>query len=187
MAQQLDDAARAFRRERYREARQYLRAILEEAPGNTAARELLGLTYYRLGSWKDAARELETYRHATGLTDQHPVLADCYRALGRFADVATLWEELRAASPGAPLVAEGRIVAAGALADQGRMQDALTLLEKGRWRVRIPREHHLRMAYALADLQERAGDVALARQLFGWIQDQDRDFADVGERIRSLR
>lgn len=147
----------------------------------------MGLTYYRLGRWKEAARELEAFRLATGSTDQHPVLADCNRALKRWDAAEALWDELREASPSAALVAEGRIVQAGSLADRNRLADAITLLDKGRWRVRSPRDHHLRMAYALADLYERSGDVALARQLFGWVAQADRDFSDVEERLRSLR
>lgn len=183
----LKDASRAFRRERYAEARQILRAIIAEAPGSSSARELLGLTYYRLGRWKEAARELEAFRSATGSTEQHPVLADCYRAQRMWSECEALWDELRAASPGAALVAEGRIVQAGSLADRGRLADAIALLDKGRWRVNNPREHHLRMAYVLADLYERSGDVALARQLFGWVAAADPDFADVHDRRRSLR
>ncbi len=127
----------------------------------------------------------------TGSTEQHPVLADCYRALKRPAMVAELWEELRQASPSAELVTEGRIVAAGSLADQGKVQEAIDLLsddKKGKWRLpRQPREHHLRRAYALADLFERAGDVARARDLFERIQRADARFGDVGRRLKALK
>jgi hypothetical protein len=107
--------------------------------------------------------------------------------MGRFGQVETLWDELRSASPGADLVAEGRIVAAGALADQGRLADAIRLLESGRKKVAKPHERHLRMAYALADLYERAGDVPGARSQFGWLRSQDPDFADVEDRLANLR
>ena len=148
---------------------------------------MLGLTYYREGQWKEAIRELEAFRELTGSTEQNPVLADCYRAKGEFAKVEALWDELREDSPGADLVAEGRIVAAGALADQGRFTDAIRLLESGRKKVTKPQERHLRMAYALADLYERAGDVPGARTQFGWVRSQDPDFADVADRLASLR
>ena len=90
------------------------------------------------------------------------MLADCYRALGRHAKVAELWEELRAASPSAALVAEGRIVAAGSLADQGRLEDAIRLLSAAKMPTKRPKEHHLRVTYALADLL-RAGRRRAAR------------------------
>lgn len=183
----LKEASRSFKRERYAEARKILRALARETPGVSEVRELLGLTYYREGQWKEAIRELEAFRELTGSTEQNPVLADCYRAKGEFAKVEALWDELREDSPGADLVAEGRIVAAGALADQGRFTDAIRLLESGRKKVTKPQERHLRMAYALADLYERAGDVPGARTQFGWVRSQDPEFADVADRLASLR
>jgi tetratricopeptide (TPR) repeat protein len=183
----LREASESFRRERFEEARRILRPLAEKAPSASSVRELYGLTLYRLGRWGQAARELEAYRTQTGSTDQHPVLADCYRALGRYADVEQLWDELRAASPGAELVAEGRIVAAGALADQGRLDAAIRLLEGGSRPARKPRLHHLRMAYALADLYERAGDLPRARELFTRVAASDPAFFDVDARLRALR
>ena len=182
----MKDAARAFKRERFPEARKILRGLADEAPTSANVRELLGLTWYREGRWKEAAKELETFRGLTGSTEQHPVLADCYRAQKQWAKVERLWEELREDSPGADLVAEGRIVMAGALADQGRFTEAVRTLEAGRRKVKHPGERHFRMAYALADIHERAGDVPRARELFSWIQMIDPLFADVTARIRAL-
>ena len=185
--QRLEEAIEAFRRERFEEARRILRPLAEQAPGATSVRELFGLTLYRLGRWAEARRELEAFRVQSGSTEQHPVLADCYRALGQYAEVEELWDELRAASPSAELVAEGRIVAAGALADQGRLDEAIRLLEAGAKPTRRPKLHHLRMAYALADLYERAGDAPRARELFGRVAEADPDFVDVQARLRALR
>ncbi len=183
----LKDASDAFRRERYEDARRILRPLAEQAPGASSVRELYGLTLYRLGRWAQAKRQLEAFRTQTNSTEQHPVLADCSRALGHYAEVEELWEELRAASPSAELVAEGRIVAAGALADQGRLDDAISLLEGAAKPTKRPMLHHLRMAYALADLYERAGDLPKARELFGRVAASDEDFVDVQARLRALR
>jgi tetratricopeptide (TPR) repeat protein len=183
----LEDASDAFRRERYEDARRILRPLAEQAPGASSVRELYGLTLYRLGRWAQAQRELEAFRTQTNSTEQHPVLADCSRALGRYAEVEELWEELREASPSAELVAEGRIGAAGALADQGRLDDAIALLEAAAKPTKRPMLHHLRMAYALADLYERAGDLPRARELFGRVGASDPDFVDVQARLRALR
>lgn len=185
--QRLRDAARAFERERYGEARTALVALAERMPANAAVRELLGLTYYRLGQWKRAIAELEAFRELTSSTEQHPVLADCYRALKRWHEVESLWDELRAVSPSAELMAEGRIVMAGSLADQGRVVDAVNLLDKGFRFPKHPQLHHLRRAYALADLRERAGDLPRARSLFERIEAIDPEFGDVAERVRALR
>jgi tetratricopeptide (TPR) repeat protein len=183
----LRDAARAFERERFGEARRLLRPLVEAAPGSAAVRELHGLTLYRLGRWREAAAELEALRQLTGTTEQHPVLADCYRALGRWSEVDELWDELRRASPGADLVTEGRIVAAGALADRGRLRDAIATLGRGFQVPTRPKVHHLRRAYALADLHERAGDLPHARALFERVAAADPEFADVRDRLRALR
>lgn len=179
------EAARAFANERLDEARRLLTPIAKDAPGSPAVRELLGLTLYQQGRWRPAAKELEAFRDLSGSVDQNPVLADCYRALGRHADAEALWEELGEASPGAALVAEGRIVAAGSLADRGRVDDAIRLLESAP-RGKKAKEHHLRTAYALADLRERAGDVSRARELFAWIVGVDPDFADARDRLSHL-
>lgn len=179
------EAARAFASEHLDDARRILKPIAAEAPGAATVRELLGLTLYQLGRWRPAAAELEAFRDLTGSVEQNPVLADCYRALGRHTDAEELWEELREASPSAELVTEGRIVAAGSLADRGRLSDAIRLLESAP-RGKKAREHHLRTAYALADLRERAGDVSRARELFGWISGIDADFADVRRRLDAL-
>jgi hypothetical protein len=112
---------------------------------------------------------------------------DCYRAQRRWGRVDELWEELAAASPSAELMTEGRIVAAGSLADRRLLTEAIALLEKKAGPVRNPREYHLRLWYALADLEERAGNNARARALFDRIHDHDRDFADVEHRRKSLR
>ena len=90
------------------------------------------------------------------------------------------------ASPSAALVAEGRIVMAGALADRGRLRDAVALLERRGANVQRPAEHHLRMWYALADLYERTGDLPRARELFDRVRRRDAAFADVAERLLSL-
>lgn len=185
--QRLKDATRAFEAERYNDALRVLKKLADDAPGAAAVRELYGLTLYRLGRWRAAAKELEAFRQLTDSTEQNPVLADCYRALRQYAKVDELWTELGAASPGAELVTEGRIVAAGARADQGDAAGAVRLLEQGFTFPKRPREHHLRRAYALADAYERVGDVGRARELFERVATVDPEFADARQRARALR
>ena len=176
----LKDASKAFRRERFEEARAILRPLAETAPTAESVRELLGLTYYRLGRWKLAVTELEAFRMLNGSTEQHPVLADCYRALGRHAKVAELWEELRAASPERAARGRGahrlRRVAGRPGQARGRHRGARAPSKPPNKR---PQEHHLRVTYALADLHERAGDVPRARQLFGIVAAADPELGDV--------
>ena len=180
-------AADAFASEYHSEALAQLRPVMEtEAADVPEVRELHGLILYRLRRWRAAARELEVFAALTGSCEQGPVLADCYRAQQRWDKVAELWDDLRRAGPSAALVTEGRIVAAGALADRGRLAEAVVLLADG-WRTpRKPQEFHLRRAYALADLYDRGGDQPSARRLFGWIERHAPGFADTGNRLADL-
>lgn len=182
------DAASALDADRPGDALRLLRPLLDRAPGVAAVRELAGLACYRMGRWSLAVNHLEAFVTLTGSVEQHPVLADAYRALGRPAKVEELWSELRTASPSAALVTEGRIVAAGMRADQGRLPEAIALLEGGRRRTRRPiPEHELRRLYALADLYERAGDAPRARELFTSVVEGDPSLADAAERLQALR
>jgi tetratricopeptide (TPR) repeat protein len=186
LAERLGQASHAYDRERYQEALRMVRPLAEAVPGSAAVRELYGLTLYRMGRWVKALKELDTYRTLSGSYDQHPVIMDSLRALHRYSEVAARWEELRQASPSAEVVAEGRIVMAGALADQGDLPGAIRLLEKTRT-VKKPKPHHLRQWYALADLYERAGDIPRARDLFNRVASIDPDAFDIRQRVRALR
>lgn len=181
------DATYAYEKERYQEARRTLRALAEEVPDAPAVRELYGLVLYRTGQWAAAARQLELFRDMTGSFDQHPVLADCYRAIHRYVEAEAIWDDLREASPSGDLVAEGRIVAAGCRADQGDLAGAIEILSKGARKVARPQDRHLRQWYALADLYERAGDLPRARDLFARISSVEPDAFDVRSRLRALR
>jgi tetratricopeptide (TPR) repeat protein len=186
LAERLGQASHAYDRERYQEALRLVRPLVDAAPTSPAVRELHGLILYRMGRWSQALKELEVYQGLSGSYDQHPVMMDSLRALHRSGDVVERWDELRRASPSAEIVAEGRIVMAGSLADQGDLPSAIRLLERSRT-VRKPREHHLRQWYALADLYERAGDIPRARDLFNRVASIDRDAFDTRERLRALR
>lgn len=178
--------ARALDRGYEQEALRIMRPWREAHPDSAELRELLGLAYYRLGKWTLAQKELEAFVDLTDSTEQHPVLMDCARALGRYKRVDALWEELRAVSPSAEIVTEGRIVAAGALADQGKLGAAIKVLERAPGNPKRILPHHLRLWYALADLQERAGDLPAARALFRKVSAQDPSFVDVAERLAAL-
>jgi tetratricopeptide (TPR) repeat protein len=187
LAERLAEASHAYDRERFADALRILRPLADLAPASPAVRELYGLTLYRLGRWRQAAKELEAYQALTATYDQHPVLADCMRALHRYRKAESLWDELRQASPSAEAVAEGRIVMAGTLADQGDVTGAIRLLERSGALTKKPKEYHLRQWYALADLYERAGDIPQARQLFRRLASHDPEAFDTVERLRALR
>lgn len=187
LLQRLLSAAEAFSKDRDQEALRTIRPVRDALPDAPSVRELMGLVHYRLGNYRAAAKELEAFVELTGAVEQHPVLMDCYRAQHRWRRVDELWQELAETSPSAELVIEGRIVAAGALGDQGRLEDAIALLDRKGRDIRQPKPHHLRVWYALGDLEERAGNLPRARELFRRIRAHDPEFADVDARLATLR
>lgn len=182
----LEDAAGAYRRERYQDARRIIAPLAEQLPGSAAVRELHGLTLYRMGRWRDAIKELEALHQLTGSVDQLPVVADCYRALGQRAEVERCWDELRREGAGIEALTEMRIVLAGAVADRGDIAAGIKILGEGPVEVRKPQEHNLRLWYALAALYERAGDMPRARELFARLVHADPTFADAQERLDAV-
>jgi tetratricopeptide (TPR) repeat protein len=183
----LADASRAYERDRYMDALAIMRELARQAPAVSSVRELYGLTLYRLGRWKEALRELRAFAELSDSVDQLPVMADCERALGNHARVTELYAELRRAGAGSDVLAEGRLVMAGSLADRGRIDEAITILEPSTSReVRKPLDRHVRQWYALADLYERSGDVPRARELFRRVVDADPELSDALERLSGL-
>jgi tetratricopeptide (TPR) repeat protein len=183
---QLVKAVDALAADRERDAIRLLRPLRAALPQSATVHEQLGLALYRAGRFDQAAEELEQYVALCGAVDQHPALMDCYRALRKWKRIEALWAELGETSPAAAVVTEGRIVLAGSLADRGRIKEAVTLLERRAGDVKNVKEHHLRLWYALADLQERAGNLPGARVLFERISRDDPTFADVAERLSGL-
>ena len=177
----------AFEKGRYQDAKRIIIPITRECEGVHLIHEIAGLSLYRLGQWRDAADHLEKARASMpASTLNHPVLADCYRALMRYEKVDELWKELKDASPDPAIVAEGRIVAASAQADKGDIQNAVRIMQQTKKDPAKVREHHLREWYVLADLFDRSGDVINAREWFAKIANNDPDFSDVRERLSAI-
>lgn len=188
MADRLAHAAEAYARDRYPEARAILRGLARDLPAVAPVRELFGLVLYRMGSWSAALKELLEAHKLGDSFDQHPVIADCYRALGRHRKVEQIWEELRQAGASTEVMSEGRLVRAGALADQGKVDEAIEVLEAAAGKdLRKPRLDHLRQWYALGDLYERSGDLPKARAYFMRVATHDPEHVDVEQRLRGLR
>jgi tetratricopeptide (TPR) repeat protein len=178
----------AYERGRYQEALRTIKPVADEAPAVAAVRELAGFAAYRSGRWREALRHLEAFGELSDATDHLPVLMDAQRALHKPKKVAELWSELRHRSPEADVLAEGRIVAAASLADNGDLKGAIALLANAgaSKSLRNPSGRHIRQWYVLADLYERAGDVPRAREFFERVQRADPGAYDVAERLRSL-
>ncbi len=186
LADRLAQAQHALDRDRLDEARRIALPIAREVPGVAAVHELLGLVAYRSQRWKQAVVELEQAQLLHGNVELLPVLADAYRGLRRWREVERIWDEIKALSPAPEVLAEARIVAAGALADQGRLDAALQTMNKATASTKKVRDYHLRQWYVLADLHDRAGDTLEAIRWFERITQHDRDFVDVPDRLRAL-
>ena len=187
LERRLGMATRAYERDRYREALTELRVLVRLAPEVGAVRELYGLTLYRLGRWREAVRELRAFHDLTGSFDQHPVIADCERALNHDKAVLAVWDALRQAGVDREVLVEGRLVVAGMLADRGDLDGAIALLGPGGKSLRHPDTCHLRQWYALGDIYERAGDLPRARELFERVASFSTELFDVEDRLGALR
>jgi tetratricopeptide (TPR) repeat protein len=189
VATRLAAAAGAYERDRYHDAMRITKGLVTQVPGSSTALELHGLVCYRLGRWRDALRFLGAAADLAGADEsQLPVLMDCHRALHHRKRVRDIWDELRASSPPADVLVEGRLVMAATLRDEGRLSEAIRLLvDAGAHRtLRHPGDRHLRQWYLLADLYERSGDLPRARELFSRVVDADPGIADSAERLAAL-
>jgi tetratricopeptide (TPR) repeat protein len=187
LLEQVREAAGAYLAGRDREAVRLLRPVRQRIPDALGVRELLGLSLYRAGRYREAARELEEWARRSGSALHHPELMDCARAQGRADRVEALWEELEAASPDPDVVIEGRIVRAATRADAGALDEAIRQLTPIARRLRRPtRPAAQRVWYVLADLEERAGNLAAARRYWSEVRAADPTFADVAERLRAI-
>lgn len=186
LTDRLASASAALDRDRFEEALRMVTPLRRDLPQVAAVHEVSGLASYRLGKWSQAAASLELARQLRPDPALLPVLADCYRGLKRWNDVESVWNDLRSASPTHEVMSEGRIVAAGALADRGELKAAITLMMTGEKPPKKVRPHHLRQWYVIADLHDRAGDSITASRWFREIAAHDAGFADVRDRLRAL-
>lgn len=157
------------------------------APRSGAVREIAALALYRQGRFREALVEAQSYRRLTGRADQNHIIADCYRATGQPERAVPLAEEaLR--SQRVPLAArvESVIVAASALADLGRFDQALGLLRRVKTREDVGGPEVLRVWYVTADILERSGRRDDAELEFRKILRHDARAYDVAERIAAL-
>ncbi len=148
--------------------------------------ELLGLGLYHTGKWKEALSELLTFRRLTASLEHNHVIADLYRALERPDKALETTAEVSAAEVTPETWVETMIVAAGALADKGDLNRAITMLARADPGPGPVQEYFLRHWYARADLLERAGRADEARNLWRKIVTEDPDFFDAEDRLSGL-
>ena len=151
------------------------------------AREFLGLAYYEAGRWQEAARELSAFRRLSGSDSQNPVIADCYRAMGKPEKAVELCGQMDPAKVEPAAYYEGAIVAAGALADLGRLDEAIERMTALDLDPPVAQTHHVRAWYMLGDLLEKQGRFTQAREWFEAVDAADPDGTDAAERAARLR
>ncbi|HET7482985.1 MAG TPA: tetratricopeptide repeat protein [Actinomycetota bacterium] len=181
------DAAAAFQADDFGAAIRLLDQAKHIALRSIGVRELLGLAYYRAGRWNEATRELGAFRRIAGSKEQNAVLADAYRALRNPDKALELCREVKPADVDTATYFETAIVAAGALSDMGRLDDAIGLLERLDLKPEVAEAHHLRAWYVLADLLARKGRFTQALDLFEAVAAADPDATDAPERAAKLR
>jgi len=156
------------------------------APRSAAVREVLGMAHYRQEGWPEALAELQAYRRLSGRADQNHLIADALRALDRPAEAVPLAEEELAGSATNEAKAEAVIVAASALADQGRWAEALAFLRRARTREDVSEGYTLRLWYVRGDILARAGRRREAAEEFRKVVRHDPGAFDAAERLAQL-
>jgi tetratricopeptide (TPR) repeat protein len=158
----------------------------ERSPRSPSVREVLGLALYGQERWRDALTEMKAYRRMTGRTDQNHIIADCLRALGKPQEAVPLAEEELRSKVSNEAKAEAVIVAASALADQGRFAEALAFLGRAKTRADVAEDYTLRLWYVRADILARAGRTEEAAAEFRKIMRHDATAFDAAERLAAL-
>ncbi|BBZ04177.1 hypothetical protein MCHIJ_36140 [Mycolicibacterium chitae] len=93
-----------------------------------AIREAVGIAAYRCGDWAQALAELRAARRMGSKSVLLPLIADCERGVGRPERAIELARSPEAAALEGDDADELRIVAAGARADLGQLEQALAVL-----------------------------------------------------------
>jgi tetratricopeptide (TPR) repeat protein len=93
-----------------------------------AVREAVGIAAYQCGDWAQALSEFRAARRMGSKSQLLPLIADCERGVGRPERAIELARSPEAAELTGDDADELRIVAAGARADLGQLEQALALL-----------------------------------------------------------
>ena len=115
------------------------------------------------------------------------LIADSLRGLGRPVEAVPLAEELlRDRRAPNEAKAEAVIVAASALADQGRFPEALALLARAKTREDVAEDYTLRLWYVRGDILAKAGRGDEAATEFRKVMRHDPSAFDAAERLAEL-
>jgi tetratricopeptide (TPR) repeat protein len=109
-------------------ALEHARAARARSGRIAAVREAVGIAAYQCGDWSQAIAELRAARRMGSKSPLLPLIADCERGLGRPERALELARGPEAAKLVGDEADELRIVTAGARADLGQLEQALTVL-----------------------------------------------------------
>jgi tetratricopeptide (TPR) repeat protein len=150
-------------------------------------REAVGLAAYHAGEWQTAIAELRTYHRMSGRQTHLAVLADCERALGRPERAVDLYRNADRNALAPADAVELLIVAAGARADLGQRDAAVTMLQVRELTAETDAPWVARLRYAYADALLAAGRRDEAREWFSRAAQADEEAeTDAAERLLEL-
>lgn len=153
----------------------------------TAIREAVGIAAYHCGDWAQALAELRAARRMGSKSALLPLIADCERGLGRPQRAIELAAGDDAAKLEGDEADELRIVVAGARADLGQLEQALTVLSTPAVDPERTGSTVARLHYAHAETLMALGRETEALDLFLRAAAADVDgVTDVEERIAEL-
>ncbi|WP_082975134.1 tetratricopeptide repeat protein [Mycobacterium sp. 1245805.9] len=132
-------------------ALKHARAARARSSRIAAVREAVGIAAYHCGDWAQALAELRAARRMGSKSPLLALIADCERGLGRPERAIELARGEEAAQLSGDAADELRIVAAGARADLGQLEQALTVLSTPQLDTSRSGSTAARLFYAYAD------------------------------------
>jgi tetratricopeptide (TPR) repeat protein len=129
----------------------HARAARARASRIAVVREAVGIAAYQCGDWAQALAELRAARRMGSKSSLLALIADCERGLGRPERAIELARGPEAAQLSGDDADELRIVAAGARADLGQTEQALTVLSTPQLEPGRTGATAARLYYAYAD------------------------------------
>ncbi len=129
----------------------HARAARARSSRIAAIREAVGIAAYHCGDWSQALAELRAARRMGSKSSLLALIADCERGLGRPERAIELARGPEAAQLAGDDADELRIVAAGARADLGQLEQALTILSTPQLDASRRGSTAARLFYAYAD------------------------------------
>lgn len=131
-----------------------------------AVREVVGVTAYGVEDWSLALSELQAAKRISGQIQLLPLIADCYRALGKPEKTIEILESKESGKLSVEEYCELLLVAAGARKDQGNIDAAMSLLKNKVMTSGNPVFSAARLRFYFADLAAIKGDKKLALEWF---------------------